>query len=463
MIQRMYKAGARTRDFSSKAREAKEERTAGDKQSKMETVLSRKDSKIQQLIQNIKSLKDKNSSLESEQRESRAVIEEMRQLVDLFQTKLDETKRSVLDASLRKHDEQLLINRLQGELETAQRDADQFRKEAAVLTRALAVSSMESQTDGLALMNEAQQLLNSEELNSELVRLKEIETKYKSVEVRLAEDDQLRSQLSQQRIDNDFLRHKLEAAESLHVSLVDDRERWQLRCDELEATLSKLETEVRQELDQRDECMQTLSIAKSQYEQDILSLEVSEKRLKQRVNELEGILLQRDAIEQSMNSETAALRNSVSELDTEVRSLAMSLSAEAEANSNLTNRLERVEADRERLVKELTVSRRRESDRTKELEELTGTKTHNDELRKIVFLLQNQIAEKDVKIATLEQSRAQLKETMGYEIVRLSDEVEYMTSTSASLTERYMQVAKEKDRMKSLLAHETMARLGPLR
>ena len=459
----MYKAGARTRDFSSKARQSNEERTADDKQSKLETVLSRKDAKIQQLIQNIKSLKEKNSLLESEQRESRTVIEEMRQLVDLFQSKLDETKRSVLDVSLRKHDEQLLVYQLQAELETAQRDAEQFRKEAAVLTRALAVSSMESQTDGLALMNEAQELLDNEELHAELTRLKEIETKYKSVEVRLAEDEQLRAQLSEQRIENDFLRHKLEAAESLHVSLVDDRERWQLRCDELEATLAKLGAEVRQELDQRDECMQTLSMAKSQYEQDILSLELSEKRLKQRVSELEGILLQRDAMEQSLNSETAALRSSVSELDTEVRSLAVSLAAEAEANSNLAHRLEKVEADRERLVKELAVSRRRENERTKELDDLTATKTQNDELRKMVFLLQNQIAEKDVKIANLEQSRAQLKETMGSEIERLSDEVEYMASTSASLSERYMQVAREKDRMKSLLAHETMARLGPLR
>jgi chromosome segregation ATPase len=390
----------------------------------------------------LKTLKERNKQLESEHRESAALIAELKQLVDVFQRRLEETKRAVSDQ------------------QHMQRELEHYKKETIILTRALAVSSLE-ETD--VLKDRADSLIDQEGLTEELQRLKEIEKQYQASILRLQEDEAIRQALSQERIQGDFLRRKIESLESLQVSVSEDRDRLQRRCDELEFAITDLRSERRAEREKLEECLRELSGFEAKHNHDSASMELSEKRMRQKIDELETILVQRDVAESALRSELASLRSSLSDLDSEVRSLAVSLASETEANDTLITRLDRVEQEREKLSRELIIVRRRESEKDKEVEEMAKVKILNDELKRTFLTLQHTLVEKENQISSLEHSKQLLRESMSLEIERLSGEVSHMASTSASLSEKYMQVAREKDRIKSVLATETMARLAPIR
>ena len=388
----------------------------------------------------LKTLKERNKQLESEHRESAALIVELKQLVDVFQRRLEETKRAVSDQ------------------QHMQRELEHYKRETIILTRALAMSSSEA-TD--VLKDRADTLMDQEGLNEELKRLKEVEKQYNASIVRLEEEEAIRHALSQERIQNDFLQRKVESSESLQVSLSEDRDRLQHRCDDLEFGITELRSERRAEREKLEECLRELSGFEAKHKHDLASMELSEKRMRHRIEELETILVQRDVTESALRSELASLRSSLSDLDNEIRSLAVSLASETEANDTLITRLERVEQERDKLSRELIIVRRRECDKDKELEEMSKTKSVNDELKRTLLTLQHSLVDKENEIRSLEHSKEFLRESMSQEIERLSGEVSHMASTSASLSERYMQVAREKDRIKSVLATETMARLAP--
>jgi chromosome segregation ATPase len=450
----MYEAGARVAEFSSQAKVANKQRCEDDRQSRFDSVMNKKESKIQSLKQQVRALKESNSRHEEDQRQSQIIIDELRVLVDTFQSRLDETRHTLIEMNQTRHQSDSTVN---------QKELDRYRTEVAVLTRALAVSAVETNTDGDVAISQAQQSLELEQLRSENERLRCMEAEMLAAQIRLREEDRLRNTLVEERVQGDAYRRKIETLERFQETLIQDRERSNSRCTELEETVGNLRSEHRMVLAQKDERISMLMQQTSELSQAVTSIEVSEKKQRQRVQELELILAQREASESSLRNEADTLRVSIAELDVEIRSLASSLTAETEANENLVNRLNRLELEKEKQGKELVIAQRREKDLRNDLEELVACKAELDQIRRMVFHLQNEVADRDSKIASLEQSRQLIRENMSLEIGRLSDEVSQMASTSASLSARYSQLERERDKIKSQLASETMTRLALLR
>ena len=410
---------------------------------RIDPMMARKEARMKSLTQQVQDLTEVNARLEEEQRQSKQIISELRVLVDTFQVKLDETRKS------------LKSPRINEELE-------RYKMEVAVLTRALAVSSVDSCTDGDFAISQAQQSMEIEQLRNENERFRSMEAELLAVQLHARENEELRNTLVQERVKTDSLKHKVEALESFQSSIIEDRDRVKLRCDELEQTIGSLRTDNRNAARDLEQRLHSVSFQNTEYVQTITSLEISEKKQRQRVHELDRILAQRDMNEQASRSDSELLRKRVTELELKIRNLSASLTAEAEANEHLGNRLERIETEREKISKELVIARRREQDLRNDFDELLHCKSENEELRRTLFSLQHSVAEKESRILSLEHSREAIRESMSSEIDRLTDEVSHMTSTTASLTERYTQLERERNKIKSQLASETMAKLAPM-
>ena len=443
----MYEAGARAVEFAAQARKAHAERDEVDRQTRIDTIIAKKDCKIQNLVQQIRTLQDENIRLDAEQRESHTIIVELRDLIDGFQSRLEEVKQGVS---------------ISDKLEAAQRETDRYRKETAILTRALAVSSVEAQTDSEAAVNQAQYLVELDQLREENNNLRVIESEVMASRIKVKDADDLRHAIAKERIEASLWMEKADALETLTVSLSGERDRWRSRCEELESAVGKLRSEQRLSRDHSQERISDILHANSQLKEEIAALEIRETKQRDRVSDLEQYLIKKEAIENSLKSEIECLRTCVTDLDNEIRSLAISLATEAEANQNLAARLERIEAERERLGRDLVIARRREEDLRRDYEELIKCKSENEALKKSNYLLQNNLAEKESKILGLEHSKHVIRESLSLEIGRLTDEVSHMASTSASLSDRYHQLEREKDKIKSQLAGETISRLGRL-
>ena len=443
----MYEAGARAVEFAAQARKAHAERDEVDRQTRIDTIIAKKDCKIQNLVQQIRTLQDENIRLDAEQRESHTIIVELRDLIDGFQSRLEEVKQGVS---------------ISDKLEAAQRETDRYRKETAILTRALAVSSVEAQTDSEAAVNQAQYLVELDQLREENNNLRVIESEVMASRIKVKDADDLRHAIAKERIEASLWMEKADALETLTVSLSGERDRWRSRCEELESAVGKLRSEQRLSRDHSQERISDILHANSQLKEEIAALEIRETKQRDRVSDLEQYLIKKEAIENSLKSEIECLRTCVTDLDNEIRSLAISLATEAEANQNLAARLERIEAERERLGRDLVIARRREEDLRRDYEELIKCKSENEALKKSNYLLQTNLAEKESKILGLEHSKHVIRESLSLEIGRLTDEVSHMASTSASLSDRYHQLEREKDKIKSQLAGETISRLGRL-
>ena len=416
-------------------------------------------------------LVETNQRLEKEQAQARAIIEDLRGLVESFQAQLDETKQmhaatlpEIPNASADQY-----IADLEEELRFTRAEADKFRRESMVLNRALAVTARDSGADGEFLLRQAEESLQVERLMIDVKRMDELEVElehaYKKLEtadLQLKYDQELRSAVTALRVQNDELTQTLEAAESRHASTSEERDRYRRRCDELESIIARVHAEQREDRENATERIKQLTRVIGQLEHDMTGLDGREKTAKQRIVELEQVIIQRDARVRDQASEIATLRTAVQDLDNEIRNLATSLAAETEANENLSVRLERVEAEKLRVEHENYALRRKDKDLAEHVKELGRVKAENEGLKKSLYMLQSSVHERDLRITGLEQSRTVIRESMSLEIDRLNSELSHMASTSASLSERFLSVSKEKDKFKSLLASDTMTRLAPL-
>jgi chromosome segregation ATPase len=443
----MFGPEARSAEFAAKARKAHEERDEDERKGRIDSIVSKKDAKIQNLLQQISSLKEENARLETDQRDAQLIISELRDLVDACRAKIDQMKSEWS---------------LKDQLEAAHKETDRYRKETAVLTRALAVSSVEAQTDSEAAVSRAQILVELDQLREENERLRLIECEVMASRIRVQENEELRQTISKERTELDLLKEKSDALENLITSVGNERDRWKAKCEELEVSLGQVRSEHRLARDHSEERISEILHANAQLKQEIATLEISESKQRDRVYELEQYIIKKDAMENSLKSESDCLRTCVTDLDNEVRSLAVSLAAEAEANENLVARLERLEVERDKLGREVVIARRGGEEMKKNFNEMIRYKAENEDMKKTIFMLQNSIAERESKILALEHSKHVIRESLSLEIGRLTDEVSHMASTSASLSERYHQLEREKDKIKSQLAGETFSRLGRL-
>lgn len=412
----------------------------------------------------MKELVEKNARLEKEQLQARAIIEDLRDLVETFQTQLEDTKQVQAAISCGSTVDLPHVAELEAELQKALRETEKFKRETAVLSRALAVSG-----DGDNLLRHAEDAMQLERLMAEVKRVDQLEVelehayrKLESADLQLRHDHELRSAVTALRIDNDELSHRLEVAARHQCDLTEEKERYKRRCDELESITAKLHANQREDHVNATDRIKQLTRLIGQYEHDRTALDSREKTLKQKVIELEHMLLQRNAREQEYVSEISVLRSAVQDMDNEIRNLATSLAAESEANENLSARLERVEGEKSRMEQENLALRRKDKDLDQHMHELRELRHENEQMRKSLFMMQSNVHEKELRISGLEQSREVIRESMSLEIDRLNSEISHMASTSASLSERFLSVSKEKDRFKSLLATDTMHKLAPL-
>jgi chromosome segregation ATPase len=189
-------------------------------------------------------------------------------------------------------------------------------------------------------------------------------------------------------------------------------------------------------------------------------MQLTESRWKNKISELEQLLDESKKREEKSSSEVHALRETISSLDMEIRNLASSLAAESEANETLQIRLERVENEWNKNQLELSSLQRRDRDMSVELGNLNSTIIDNSQMKNELNRLTLLVAEKDRKISELANSKDLLKRSLGGEIQRLHAQLDYTNSRSTALVEKYERIVREKDKMKSLLANDTINRLN---
>ena len=354
---------------------------------------------------------------------------------------------------------------LVGELETARLESARYKREAGILTKALADESRrDSSPKSIEIRRE--ELVERKKLRDEIERLRVVEIEYNSIKTqfeilqkRQEGMRQYESELIDERVMVDRLRHEKTTIENRLDSLIDENR--SLR-NQLETTTSELVESrkiLNEERDKHADQLSELTIANGSLQKVVAESQLVESRWKTRISELEKLLQESRNREEITQGELNALRSNLTGLDDEVRNLANSLTAETQANENLQSRLERVETELRKSESELHSLRRRDKDISTELSSLGDTVSQNQQLRNEVARLKLELNDRDQKIQDMASSRDLMKRTMGGEIERLQVQLEYTTSRSAALVDKYERLVREKDKMKSLLAHDTIARM----
>ena len=440
-----------------------------------EMILSKKDSKIQSLIASAKDLRiesrrldTENSQLLKERDESQLLIDELRGLVGTFEKQLEAAKVMHSELHVNRYAEEELSS-LKQELATTKSDAEKFRKEVNILTRALAVNSVESGADGEAALERGQEIWAYEELKSEVERLRLIEAQYallqsvaEQADLRVEELKSAHAQLTSERLSNDKLRHQLVVAEGRLVSAVDEREKMRMEISQLEQKVAEAGSSRMRDVDDREVRIKELTRKLVSAENEGVSRDVNENRLKQKISQLEAMILERDARVQELQVETLSLRSSVAGLDSEIRSLASSLDAEMESNENLTGRLEKLDSQLMRAETEISTLKRREKDLMIQNKDLEDKYRHIDQMRKELMHAQAVVKDRESHIVQLEEAKDMYRRTAASELERLRTELAVVTNQSMRLDQQYRTVAREKEKIKSLLANDTMSRLGKI-
>jgi chromosome segregation ATPase len=436
-------------------------------------VLSKKDTKIHQLINTnkdlkleVKRLQIENEEARKEREESQILINELRGLAESFDRQLTAAKirHSEIHTNMRAEEE---LGLLRVQYQAAKSEAEKYRKEANILTRALAVNTVEGGFDGETLLNRGQDQLVLDELRAEISRLKEIEdecismqSSVKQANIRLAEFSKIENDLGEERIDNDRLRHQVVIVEGRLVSLNEENDKLRDEISRLEDRISEEVGGRMKDVGERDSKFKESGRKIIELESSLSSIQVSEKRLKAKVKELESILSDRDVRVETLNLEALSLRSSVTGMDSEIRSLAASLAAETEANDNLVCRLERVEAELTRAMAELGTTKRREKENASRVSELEEQLVKYNSIRSELISTQAAVKDRDSKIRQLEESKELYRRSTSGELDRLKRELATASSHSHDLSEKCRSIAREKEKIKNLLANDTMTRIG---
>lgn len=146
--------------------------------------------------------------------------------------------------------------------------------------------------------------------------------------------------------------------------------------------------------------------------------------------------------------EAVVLRSNVKELDGEIKCLARSLQAESESNANLMARLSRTE-----LALSVANEKACKKDYKKEWEEaikeIEDMRQKNQSIRHKLGDQEGEVSQTHLKCNMLES-----------ELERVKQNLVHALKNSDVVAEKLVAVTREKDKIKSLLATDTMNRLG---
>ena len=413
-------------------------------------------------------LRIREKSLPDTSVEETSDLNELKSLIFEFEKKLGEAKIQKANMMSQAQIDQLLdqFETLVGELETARLESARYKREAGILTKALAEESKRDSSP-LSFEKRREELAELKKLHDEIERLRLVEIEHNSVKTqfeilqkRQSEMRQYESDLIDERVMGDRLRHEKMAIENRMDTLIDENKRMKDRLETVTEELVESRKILNEERDKHADQLSELTIANGSLQKAVAELQLVESRWKTRITELEKLLHESRNREEITQGELNALRSNLTGLDEEVRNLASSLSAETQANENLQSRLERVEGELRKSESELHSLRRRDKDISTELSSLGDTLSQNQQLKNEVTRLKLELTDRDRKISDMASSRDLVKRTMGGEIERLQGQLEYTTSRSAALVDKYERLVREKDKMKSLLAHDTMARMN---
>ena len=434
-------------------------------QGKAEQVVSKKDAKIRQLIESNNKLKlelkksmDTNTKLENEKIESQKISTEMRSIIDQFQRQLEHATAD--------RDTVKSIESMELLLEKNEQELNRYKKQVSVLTRALAVTAVENGVEGDLALSRGEESWRESQLINELERLHyvhdELEVTKQELEiakVKLFEKDRLENELTTAKIEIDKLLHEILSLESRLRLMSEERDKAEASKCVLEHALGELRVEIKRSDASRDEKLREYVRKSETIQLDFVALESASNKHRLRVQELELLLEERDRREKATGCEISLMKSALTDFDEEIRRLAASLNAEAEANENLTTRLARVEGELDAANLTLAQMRRRVKDLESDLVEGQKAKSQVEIFKRDSFKFESQLKDQVGKISELTSSRDMIKQTLGSEIDRLTQEIKLARSESHNLKEKCANALKERDRFKALLASDTLARL----
>lgn len=392
---------------------------------------------------------------------------ELKSLILEFEKKLSDAKVQKANMVTQEQFEELLdqFETIVGELEVARLESARYKREAGILTRAL--SEDRRDCSPTSLEKQRAEMIERKKLRDEIERLRIIEIEYNSLKTqfeinqkRQVETRNCELELIDERVMVDRLMHEKTVVENRLDTVLEDNKNLKNQLETVTGELIEARKNLNDDRDQHCDQISQLTITNNSLQKAIGEFQITESRWKSKISELEKLLQESKIREEKSQSDLIALRSNLTGLDDEVRNLASSLAAETGANENLQSRLDRVESELKKSQSEIVSLRRRDKDLSTEISTLESTVGENERLKSELAKAKNELAEKDLKLSEISNSRELIKRTMGGEIERLNVQLEFTTSRSSALVDKYEKLVREKDKMKSLLAHDTIARMN---
>ena len=439
-------------------------------------LISKKDAKIGALVGQTNRAKAESRKLAAaaqrllaERAEAEQLIGELREVVHAFEGQLGDAKIFQADLGVNMHatveleEAQLRRAAAEQQLETALSELDKCKREIGILTRALA-SDPDGGEQALVHGQAAFEHHEADRLRAEMDAVCEknaqLQARVEQMGTELELADAVRAELSESTVHADKLRLQVVGLEGRFANAVNEVGGLKGELGSAQSEIGRLRKEHKQTVAGLEDRIAGLMGVNKKFESAVDTLEAVEVNLTRRVAELEEILEHRDSAIAEYQTELSVLRSNVVGLDAEVRSLATSLEAESESNENLAARLGKVEAELERVVHENQVLKKRNEHHEATSAQLTVSQAKIEQLSRELLVLKSVVAEKEALVQELEQTRELVKSTLSGEIQRLSSQLENACAKSEVLAGRYSALSRESDQVKSLLASDTMARVG---
>ncbi len=403
-------------------------------------------------IARARQLEAENKRLRDEQTESARHIAELRKIVADFDQQLGDAKLGFAQMA-----------ELRSALTQSQEQAARFEREAGILTRALAVHAVEADIDGEAALMHASAEWDVDQLSAELDRLRDIEDVYEKcrneneeLKKKTSEFDAVQVQLVQERAERDKLARECDKLNSRADTYVQERRGLTEQIQELETRL-RIVSVGKTDEEQKN---YALSRKSETIEAELVEIRNKERVLTSNMAQLEAKLA--GAVNEGANAcrELEMEKSEKFHLQEELKRMHASLNAEADASASLALRLDKLESEKDKIGADCGKLRQKNAQLESTVSELQQIQLANETMRKEIFELRNICDEKDEKIAQLVASRDVQKNCATAEIQRLNGQLDSVVQKANELGLKYSRISKEKDKIKSLLAKDTMSRLS---
>jgi chromosome segregation ATPase len=396
----------------------------------------------------IRQLEQENNRLKSESEEGARHVCELRKIVLEFDAQLEEARLEFANMS-----------RLSVELERARDESARYSREVGILTRALAVHSVEAGVDGESALARASAEWDLDQVKHELDRLRGIEDMFSEVTRQNVEMKKVVTDLESRQVENLQIRLHHDTVSQANKQLLDKNDSLTRELTRVKDSISELETRLRISMSAKSEEESRNRILTSRVNDLSRELDESRTELKE-MSKVKKKVSELSTHESELNSALETAKSTITQLESDIVRLNASLQAEVDAAATVTCRVEKLETELHRC----RTDRDKFKNRIEELEicvsDHSAVAATNEVLRRELFELENECTDKDERIAQLVSARDIQKQCMSAEIQRLSEQLEVTLQRSHEMTTKYAKISKEKDRIKSLLAKDTMSRLS---